>query len=80
MEGCGLRMIVRNPFINQGNICGWCNENEIEGNSECCAICEHQFEFTHDSDIDEYNELEYNERLADGFAQMQASEYQYYWS
>lgn len=68
-------MIVHNFFINQGNICGWCHENEIEGNSECCATCEHGFEFIDDSDIDECDELEYNERLADGFAQMHASEY-----
>ena len=66
-----------NRFINKGNICGWCNENQIEGNSDCCATCEHQFDFTDDFDVDEYDEMCYNERLAAGFAQLQASECPY---
>lgn len=71
-------------FINQGNICGWCNENQIEEDSYCCATCEHQFDFTDNFDIDEADEMDYNERLVAGFAQIQASEhpspYQHYWS
>ncbi len=66
-------------------ICGWCNKNQVEDKySVYCATCEHQLEYKEYSGIDECDEMDYNERLAAGFAQMQANErpypYQYYWS
>lgn len=76
--------MIHNYFTNQGKICGWCDTNQVEGNSVYCATCEHEFKFTDDFSIDECNELGYNERLAAGFAHLQASEspypYQRYWS